>query len=214
MTTGERPAAVAMARSAKARAMVLERRAAAAACLGELPEGAGLTVLTHGQFSLIDVLDHLIGLAAPCELALSTWAGNAKEYQVLIDHARAGRLTRVRFLLDRSTYTREAEACDMLVAAFGRDAIRTTRNHCKIAVVGPFALRSSMNLNMNPRIENMDLDHSPELAAFLLAFFDYCWRSLDPADWRGGLPDGSTPPEFNAASADVFDQVVASLGFL
>lgn len=210
-TAAETPAAVVVARAAAKRSLILERRATAASCIGQIPEGEGLTVLTHGQFSLIDVLDHLIHLSAPCALAVSTWAGNAREYQVLIDHHRAGRLTGARFLLDRSTYTREAEACELLVSHFGRDAIRTTRNHCKIALVGPYAMRSSMNLNMNPRIENLDIDHSPQMAAFLASFFDYCWRSLDATDWRGGLPDGSTPREFNADSADVFDQVCASL---
>lgn len=207
--------AAAVARSKRKRELLVERRATAREIIGRLAPGHGLTMLTFGQCSLIDVIEHLVDLAAPCRIDVSTWTGNLSEYERLGRRKLAGDVTAARWLLDRSSYTREPEACEYLVGLFGRESIRTTRNHCKVVVVrgegGDFAVRSSMNLNMNPRIENADVDHDPELCEFLERFFDYCFEALDPTDWRGVLPGGDVPVEINPLSADAGDQVLAGM---
>jgi hypothetical protein len=60
-----------------------------------------------------------------------------------------------------------------------------TRTHAKFSVIEnddwKLALRCSANLNANPRAEHYKVGHDPELAAFLLAAMDDCWRSQDRA---------------------------------
>ena len=59
---------------------------------------------------------------------------------------------------------------------FGDDAIRCTNTHAKIALitndVWNVAIRSSMNLNKNPRFENFDIDDNEEIAGLFHRHFD------------------------------------------
>lgn len=189
--------------SAEYRRMVLERRATAAECIGILEPGQTAHLLTHGQFSFVDMIDAVVAQAEPAVLYLSAWTGIEPQYRRLGEHFHAGRITGARILLDRSSYGKEPAACEYIARTFGADNIRTSRNHCKLAVLGPFSIAGSMNLNMNPRIENADITRDPVLADFYRAFFDYCFASLDPVDWRGNLPGGTEiPAEYRAAPPD------------
>lgn len=176
--------------------MIISRRETAVEAVGLVGVGQTVCILTHGQFSLIDLVAHVVTLAGRgATLDLSTWTGVQDEYHILASMLDDGRLSRIRVLLDRSSYGRETAACEYLAKRIGAENIRTTRNHCKVAVVcgpdGDFSIRSSMNLNMNPRIENADITNDEELAKYYRAFFDYCFENLAPEDWRGVLPGGT-----------------------
>jgi len=55
--------------------------------------------------------------------------------------------------------------------SFGDGAIRVTRTHAKFATVAnadwQVAIRSSISLNQDPRLESFELGHDPELCAWL-----------------------------------------------
>jgi len=57
--------------------------------------------------------------------------------------------------------------------------VRVAQNHAKFAIfqnkTWRIVLRSSMNLNMNPRFEDFQIAHDPELATFLNAILDEIW---------------------------------------
>ena len=61
----------------------------------------------------------------------------------------------------------------------GRENIRVAQTHSKFAVFQnaewKVVLRSSMNLNMNPRNEDFTVAHDPELADFLNRILDEVW---------------------------------------
>jgi len=77
-----------------------------------------------------------------------------------------------------------AEEKPLSVQLFGADAIRTIPLHGKFAVVHndgwAIAIRSSMNLNVNTRIETVEISADPDLVKFLVGFTDSVFaRSTD-----------------------------------
>ncbi len=64
---------------------------------------------------------------------------------------------------------------------FGEDAIRVTKTHAKFATIAnkswKVAIRSSMNLNQNPRMESYEIGHDPQLCAWLERVLSDVWAS-------------------------------------
>ena len=62
---------------------------------------------------------------------------------------------------------------------FGDDSIRITRNHCKFVVFKNenwnLVLRTSMNLNLNRRLEDFEISDCPKLCRELIKFTDSLW---------------------------------------
>jgi hypothetical protein len=80
---------------------------------------------------------------------------------------------------------RETAITSQLREAFGHENIRVAANHAKWCLFQNaewrLVLRSSMNLNMNPRFEDFQIAHDPELAAFLNAILDEIWAKQTKA---------------------------------
>ena len=96
---------------------------------------------------------------------------------------QTGRITGCRFLVDQTFVRRVPALAAQIRRQFGDDAIRVTKTHAKFCTIvnneWQVALRSSMNLNQNPRLESFQLGHDPELCAFLTAALDDIWRRQD-----------------------------------
>lgn len=78
--------------------------------------------------------------------------------------------------LDFSMARREPAITAQLREAFSPENIRVAQNHAKWCIFQnpewKIVLRSSMNLNMNPRFEDFQIAHDPELAGFLNGILD------------------------------------------
>ena len=143
----------------------------AADALGKIERGIELFALTNGQFSLVDILQHCLNATGPAELDVATWTASdgdlKRAHAFLLDR----RVTRFRLLVDPSFKSRKPEFCAELVRTFGNDAIRTTPLHGKFAVIRnakwSLAIRTSMNLNVNRRIESVEISDDSALADFL-----------------------------------------------
>ena len=76
-----------------------------------------------------------------------------------------------RFLLDLSFQRRQPALIKYLRETFGEDAIRVTRNHAKFLLFGndkwKITVRTSMNLNFNPRLEDVEIKDDAELYNFI-----------------------------------------------
>lgn len=161
----------------------------AEAAIGQLEPGCRILGLTKGQFSLLDLLRACLAQTGPAHVVVSTWttgirdADNAK---LLLD---TGKILSFRLLTDRSFATRQPKYCQAIVRAFGNAAIRCTNTHAKFCLIQndawQIAIRSSMNLNRNPRFEQFDLDDDPAVVAFLREHAD------EMADL---MPEGLRPP--------------------
>lgn len=173
----------------------LLRKETAAAWIGRLRPGMHLWGFSKGQFSLIQLYQAILDQLACRYMAISTWTiGRADKTQLEqlaeIQNALNGEtIQRFRILLDLSFQRREPALIQHIRETFGDDAIRITRNHAKFGLMdGTLAsgerlrlvIRTSMNLNANPRLEDVELADDPELFAFLDGILDDIWNAHDP----------------------------------
>lgn len=80
---------------------------------------------------------------------------------------------------------------------FGAHTIRTTRSHAKFALIGNddwhVVITSSMNLNLNPRIEQFEMTDDPERHQFFTTWVDEVFAEIPAGPARRG--DDRTMPE-------------------
>lgn len=135
---------------------------------------------TKGQFSLLDLLKAMFAKTGPANMTLSTWTAARAEIAEIAEMRKAGTLIGARWLLDISMMRRDKGIVHNIQTLFGADAIRVTKNHSKFAILENddwhLVLWSSMNLNMNPRMENFWLGNDPDLAGFFGTLLDEIWR--------------------------------------
>lgn len=135
-----------------------------------------LTGLTYGQFSLIDLLQALLEVTGPADVALSTWSSGFYDIEAARSFRDAGLMRSVRFVLDGSMQKRRQATAYDVAELFGRDNVRTTRTHAKFATVTnddwSIAVTSSMNLNLNRRLEQFSIVDCPVTTGMFLAFVD------------------------------------------
>jgi hypothetical protein len=135
---------------------------------------------TKGQFSLLDLLKAIAEITGPAALTLSTWTANGPEIGTLADMVADGRLSSARFLIDASFARRDPQAAEQLRKRFGLNAVRVSQTHSKFALYEnadwKLVLRTSMNLNMNPRFEDFTVAHDPELFEFMSTVMRELWE--------------------------------------
>ena len=162
---------------------LLKRESAAEAIDGLQRDGMELFGLTRGQFSLTDLLQAVLAKTGPAELSISTWTAASADVLTMQELLNSGRITGCRWLVDQTFVRRVPALAAQIRRQFGDDAIRVTKTHAKFCTVinaeWQVALRSSMNLNQNPRLESFQLGHDPELCKFLTAALDDIWRRQD-----------------------------------
>ena len=144
--------------------------------LGPVRPGMDVYVLTFGQFDLSDVIDYLLSGVGPADLVVATWTAGAADLE------RAGRLLdderllSVRFIVDQSFPNRQPAYYAKLVDRFGESAVTITRSHCKFVLIAGaeyrLVIRTSMNLNANRRLENLEVSDDPELFSFMETVVD------------------------------------------
>ena len=160
--------------SAAPRLQMIPRGPAWQAIAG-LQRGGRVIGMTKGQFSMLDLLSAVLEMTGPAAVAISTWTMGIRDTEgaaLLLDQ---GRMTSLRLYVDRSFPGRQPAYCAAVARAFGPDSVRMTRIHAKIAtVIGGgwhIAIRSSMNLNRNPRFEQFDLDDDARIVGFYESAF-------------------------------------------
>ena len=133
----------------------------AAQTIGSVEHGMSLFAVTRGQFSMIDAVLHVLDEVGPAALSIWTWAIAEYEVESLERLMMDKRLTSARLIIDFSARVRNAHIIAKWKRIFGQDAVLYVVNHAKIATVESAGhrvlLRGSMNLNFNPRFEQLDI---------------------------------------------------------
>lgn len=160
--------------------------------IGTIQPGCELYILTYGQFSLIDVLITLLEQTGPADVTLSTWTAASADLTTASRLMESAQIRSLRFVVDRSFLTRQPEYCAQMRRLFGDDCIRTMRSHAKFIAIRndewSIAVRTSMNLNENPRLENVEISDDTALCRFLESVADDLFR-----EQQAGLFDGELP---------------------
>ena len=147
-------------RTPRKRSVRAARTGNARDAIGTLEPGCEIYCLTYGQFSLIDALVALLEQTGPADVVLATWTAAQADLRraATLMQQDSGQIRSLRMIVDRSFLTRQPEYCATMRELFGDAAIRTARSHAKFMAIRNdrwnLAVRTSMNLNENPRLEN------------------------------------------------------------
>ena len=140
----------------------------AAEALADFEEGREVLCLTHGQFSLSDAIEHLAEWAAPLDrIDIATWTAAGYDAARMINLVEKGICGKMRWLVDNIFVSRQPRLSRELI--HHGSEIRIMKTHAKFCVfIGrrSCVLRTSMNLNANPRMEFLEVSACKDLAAF------------------------------------------------
>lgn len=158
------------AAASRRRTAAVEGFRSAAETIGAIEHGKSLFAITRGQFSMIDVIRHCV--ASMCEddgpRSVSVWTWCIADYEVEAFEwfLQTKELASATLVIDRSAEQRNAELIDRWRLAYGEESVRVCSNHAKIATIANDSFRilarGSMNLNFNPRFEQLDLTEGGE----------------------------------------------------
>lgn len=143
------------------RAVAAQSFRTAADCIGTITEGMALFAITRGQFSMIDVVLACLEQTGPAAVSLWTWTVADYEVQCLEAMQRDGRIESGTLIIDHGARKKNAAIIANWKRSYGPSSVRYVINHAKIATIETrrfrLLLRGSMNLNMNPRFEQLDI---------------------------------------------------------
>jgi hypothetical protein len=138
----------------------------AAAAIGPIDPGMHVFLVTRGQFSMLDMVKHVISQLGPSQVSIWTWAIADYEVEAMAALMANADIIGARLVVDRSAEQRSTATIDNWRERFGAHSVRVCKNHAKIARVWngekSVLLRGSMNLNFNPRFEQADITEGGE----------------------------------------------------
>jgi hypothetical protein len=172
-------------KSAKRDIRDLRRKQTAAQAVSGLDVDTEIFGFTKGQFSSIDLIEAVIGeIKAPAEyMAISTWAAAKTDVHQTLDMMHSGKVKSARWLIDYTFQRRMPGLAQEIRSCFGEEAIRVAKNHAKFTLIQSgnwrIVIRTSMNLNYNPRFEDFTIAHDPQLFDFINGILNEVWRKQD-----------------------------------
>jgi hypothetical protein len=133
----------------------------AAETIGKLENGMSLFAVTRGQFSMIDIINYLVVELGQAGVSIWTWVVADYEVEVMTALIDSRKLREGILIVDYSAGKRNPDIIESWRSKFGPMSVKVCKNHAKIARVWNddfhFLAWGSMNLNFNPRFEQLDL---------------------------------------------------------
>jgi len=197
------------------RHVVVSKTMATARSIGTIEKNTDTFILTFGQFNLIDALVEILNQSGEADVSICTWtAANAHLrhlWQLL--ESKKSNIRTLRLVVDRSFEGRQPEYCHNMRRMFGSDCIRAIRAHAKFLLVRSkthdIVVRTSMNLNNNPRLENIEVSENEDFADFFQVVFDEIFDNVKPGDNHSqlaGLLDLPDSYPFKEVAADYISE--------
>ena len=130
-------------------------------CIGEIEHDMSLFAVTRGQFSMLDAIQTVIKQVGQCRVSVWTWAIADYEVECFEAFMANREITSAILVIDHAAENKNAALIQKWRDRFGVDSVRVCKNHAKISRVWNddfhVLLRGSMNLNFNPRFEQLDV---------------------------------------------------------
>ena len=172
--------------------------------IGTLSRHCEYFILTKGQLSLIDIILEVSKQIEPFDLALTTWTIGETEIRKLHNLKVEGQIKDIKMVIDRSFQTRCPGPFGVLMECFGYAPIRVLENHSKVILIKNKAwnivIRTSMNMNRNARVEQIDLSDDEKLLTPLLGLFDEVFEEQPEGDgFKGKLYHGAELRRFGSS---------------
>lgn len=174
------------------RSIRVAKLAAAAEVIGRIEMGTDTFILTYGQFSLIDALVAILDQTGPADVTISTWTAADAHLERSAELLASAQVRSFRMIVDRSFESRQPDYCYHMRRLFGPECIRAIRTHAKFMLIRSethdVVCRTSMNLNENPRLENIEVSEDRSLAEFFQAVTDDVFAEVGVGENRSALP--------------------------
>lgn len=151
--------------------------------IGELAPESTTWIPTAGQWSLHEMIDHLVRRLGPCHIWLTSWGITAEPLKAILRMEEEGRfLGPPTFLFDSRVRTQCPQAYQVALASKAR--IYYGKNHSKVVVMrnaqGAIAISTSANLTQNPRFENYVIDTHRSVANAMVEVIEQFIQRADP----------------------------------
>ena len=176
---------IALRRAHKKRYFVASRLEGAAETIGSLNDGDEITGLTCGQFSMVDILEHMLNEAGGrADVFVSTWTAGIYDVERSAQLKASGNISSIRWMMDRAMFSKSPQYAGPMIEAFGLDAFRDTNVHAKVTLVASankrMVCRASMNINKNLKTEQFDISVCDEVYDFYIRWADALWDAAAP----------------------------------
>jgi len=176
----------AIKRSGKDRKIIAHTSAMASVLIGSIEHGCEIFGLTCGQFSFINILEHCLNEIGPAHCVVATWTAAGADIKRAKVFCNKAELLSMKWLIDRSFKSRQPELCAILQNNFGAESIRTASSHAKFMLLynddWNLVIRTSMNLNMNKRIEDFEISDDPVFLNYMLNLVKAVFETTDETD--------------------------------
>lgn len=170
------------------RAIRISKKGNARQAIGTLKKNEDVFILTFGQFSMIDALSVVLEQTGPAAVSVASWTANPSHLDELHSLVESGAVTEFRFIVDKSLETRHYEYYRNLRLKFGFDRVRTINNHSKFMLIRndkwDIVVRTSMNLNENQRLENIEISDNEAFAVFFQSVVDSIFSEVSIGEKR------------------------------
>lgn len=186
--------------------MRVVKKAIAHDAIGKIEHDQDTYILTYGQFSLIDALSAILDQTKTADVVISSWTAADANLEESANLVESMSIRSLRMIVDRSFRTRQPAYFRRMIELFGTDCVREIRSHAKFLVITndswSVVVRTSMNLNENPRFESIEISTSKDFAKFMLAVVDDIFRVVPPDSPHSDMPEfADTPSQFRLVSA-------------
>ncbi len=170
----------------------MARYSSAREAIGTLEKGTDTFILTYGQFSLIDALCAILDQTGPADVTISTWTAANAHLERSADLMASASIKSFRLIVDRSFEGRQPEYAYHMRQLFGPGCVRAIRTHAKFMLIRnerfDVVVRTSMNLNENPRLENIEISEDRAFAEFFQTVADDVFREVGEGENKSDIP--------------------------
>ncbi len=175
------------------RKIIVSKRDSAEAAIGVIEKSSDTFILTYGQFSLIDALVAILKQTGPAHVTLSTWTAAHAHLDQSAALLESAEILSFRMIIDVSFKTRQPKYYNQMIDLFGANCIREIKTHAKFIVIKNdnwnIVVRTSMNLNGNPRLENIEISESEHFTEFFEQVADDVFNEVAVGNSGEAVPD-------------------------
>ena len=177
----------------KSQKVRVSKRGSAIQAIGKLDKNTDTFILTYGQFSLIDALVAILKQTGAAHVAISTWTAAHAHLDRTQELMESTSFLSFKMIVDRSFKTRQPKYYNHMIDLFGIESIRAITTHAKFMLIRNdewnIVVRTSMNLNENPRLENIEISENKEFADFFQLIVDDVFTEIGEGVMQSSCPE-------------------------
>lgn len=154
---------------------------------GQIGKGDCIHYASMGEWSMHDLLKHLLQQTGPAKVYVATWSASPEGCKQVINLMNEGQITEMNAVFDWRIKIRTPESLQLARMNFAKVHLNTC--HAKVTVIEnedwQIAIVGSANYTNNPRIECGVVHESGEAAGFHKKWIMELIQRSDPFETKG-----------------------------